>query len=73
MHIKASSFWFSSNYYFESFGWSYLFLSKKIFEFDSIFVLFVVGIYIKIPIYFLKGWFTYFNKFLIVLYANNVN
>jgi hypothetical protein len=56
MDIKPSSFLFSSNYYFESFGWSYLFLSKKIFEFDSIFFfVVVVGIYIKIPIYFLKG------------------
>jgi hypothetical protein len=42
MDIKPSSFWCSSKYYFESFGWSYLFLSQKIFEFDSIFVLFVV-------------------------------
>jgi hypothetical protein len=55
MDIKPSSFGFSSNYYFESFGWSYLFLQKKISEFDSIFFFFVVGIYIKIPIYFLKG------------------
>jgi hypothetical protein len=41
MDIKPSIFWFSSNYYFESFGWSYLFLSKIII--DSVFVLFVVG------------------------------
>jgi len=26
MDIKPSSVWFISDYYFESFGWSYLFL-----------------------------------------------
>jgi hypothetical protein len=55
MDIKPSIFWFSSNYYFESFGWSYLFLSKQSLNLILFLLCLLLEIYIEISEKNLKG------------------